>query len=182
MQPLTNEAASEAGTRESNIIIVNLNVPHGAVLATVAAVAKDFPAAKWVVMSVEHRQQSRAGELSGKLCCLLPHLPSAQIVEELRNYLQGDAPDEVVSPSALLNGTSFVDHAAGSRWPGVRLTRCETRILQMLTKGLSNKEIAQRLSLSPYTVKNHVHHILDKLNVRNRIEAAMILMGSGTST
>ena len=45
-----------------------------------------------------------------------------------------------------------------------------TQILQMLVEGLSNKEIAQKLYLRPQTVKNYVHLVLQKLNLRSRLE------------
>jgi DNA-binding NarL/FixJ family response regulator len=53
-----------------------------------------------------------------------------------------------------------------------RLTARELEILGLIDQGLSNKEIAQRLSIEVRTVKNHVHSILDKLQVRRRGEAA----------
>ena len=45
-------------------------------------------------------------------------------------------------------------------------------VAELLDQGLSNKEIAQRLSIAVPTVKNHVHRILDKLHVNRRTEAA----------
>jgi two-component system, NarL family, nitrate/nitrite response regulator NarL len=53
-----------------------------------------------------------------------------------------------------------------------RLTSRELEILQLIDEGRSNKEIAQRLTIEVPTVKNHVHSILEKLNVHRRAEAA----------
>ena len=53
----------------------------------------------------------------------------------------------------------------------VRLTRRELDILELLEEGLANKEIAARLCIELPTVKNHVHHILEKLDVSRRAEA-----------
>jgi DNA-binding NarL/FixJ family response regulator len=55
--------------------------------------------------------------------------------------------------------------------PCERLARRECDVLRQLGRGLSNKEIARTLNLSDATVKNHVHIILAKLNVRRRAEA-----------
>lgn len=52
------------------------------------------------------------------------------------------------------------------------LTHRELEIMELIDDGLSNKEIANRLRLSAFTVKNHVHHILDKFGVHRRGEAA----------
>jgi two-component system, NarL family, nitrate/nitrite response regulator NarL len=63
--------------------------------------------------------------------------------------------------------------------PG-QLTPRESEIGALLSRGLSNKHIARTLSLQLATVKNHVHKILEKLNVRTRGEAAALLRGSAT--
>lgn len=55
-----------------------------------------------------------------------------------------------------------------------RLTSREQEIFRLIQDGLSNKEIAGRLEIAPNTVKNHVHHLLEKLKVRNRHEAAWL--------
>jgi two-component system nitrate/nitrite response regulator NarL len=60
----------------------------------------------------------------------------------------------------------------------LRLTLREKQILDLVAKGLSNKEIADSLSIAPNTVKNHVHNLLEKLNVRSRHEAAWIKIGA----
>jgi DNA-binding NarL/FixJ family response regulator len=58
--------------------------------------------------------------------------------------------------------------------PGSRLTSREQEIFRLIQDGLSNKEIASHLQIAPNTVKNHVHHLLEKLKVRNRHEAAWL--------
>ena len=61
-----------------------------------------------------------------------------------------------------------------------RLTLREREILRLIDDGLSNKEIAQRLSLQTKTVKNHVSNILAKLGVSNRAAAAAAFVGPRT--
>jgi two-component system nitrate/nitrite response regulator NarL len=58
-----------------------------------------------------------------------------------------------------------------------RLTPREQEILQLIDESMSNKEIARRLSIEVRTVKNHVHNILDKLQVHRRAEAAARIRG-----
>ncbi len=55
------------------------------------------------------------------------------------------------------------------------LTRREVQVLELVASNLSNQEIAQKLVIEVGTVKNHVHRILKKLNVRNRTAAAAYL-------
>lgn len=63
----------------------------------------------------------------------------------------------------------------------LRLTRRELQVVGLLREGLSNKQIAARLSIEVATVKNHVHSILEKLNVQSRAEAATRLRELGPS-
>lgn len=59
------------------------------------------------------------------------------------------------------------------------LTPRETEILREIRLGASNKEIARQLGISAATVKNHVHHLLEKLSVRRRAQASAMLNGLG---
>jgi DNA-binding NarL/FixJ family response regulator len=60
----------------------------------------------------------------------------------------------------------------------LKLTLREKEILNLVAKGLSNKEIAEVLSVAPNTVKHHVHNLLDKLDVKSRHEAAWVKIGA----
>ena len=55
----------------------------------------------------------------------------------------------------------------------VRMTRREREIIALIAEGLSNKEIAQRLTIATYTVKSHVHNIMEKLALHSRLQIAM---------
>jgi DNA-binding NarL/FixJ family response regulator len=54
----------------------------------------------------------------------------------------------------------------------VRMTQRERDVIDLIAQGLSNKEIAQRLSIATYTVKSHVHNILEKLALHTRLQVA----------
>jgi DNA-binding NarL/FixJ family response regulator len=82
----------------------------------------------------------------------------------------------------LLTGSLFtqiVDHALhrGTVSPGtlsesVRMTRRERQVIVLISDGMTNKEIAQKLHLSTYTIKSHVHNILEKLTLHTRVQIA----------
>jgi two-component system, NarL family, nitrate/nitrite response regulator NarL len=59
------------------------------------------------------------------------------------------------------------------------LTRRESEILELVANGLSNKEIANELSITEGTVKNHVHNSLEKLHLTNRVQAAAYAVRKG---
>jgi DNA-binding NarL/FixJ family response regulator len=72
--------------------------------------------------------------------------------------------------------THVVDHALrkgkGKLLDAARMTKREREIIVLIAEGLSNKEIAERLHLSTYTVKSHVHNILEKMALHSRLEIA----------
>jgi two-component system nitrate/nitrite response regulator NarL len=102
--------------------------------------------------------------------------------EELLAAARGVARGEVVCPPgvAAVLARRVATLANQRREPAgdARLTLREREILRLIDDGLSNKEIAQRLSLQTKTVKNHVSNILAKLGVANRAAAAAALRGS----
>jgi DNA-binding NarL/FixJ family response regulator len=69
-----------------------------------------------------------------------------------------------------------ISRLASKRGPDTNnsLTFREKQVLELVKKGMSNKEIADVLSIASNTVKNHIHHLLEKLNVRSRHEAAWV--------
>jgi DNA-binding NarL/FixJ family response regulator len=96
-------------------------------------------------------------------------------VDELVAAIERIAREELVC-SPLVAATLFRRVSEGqSRWkPGTpprTLTSRERQVLRLMQEGCSNKEIAQTLNIAEPTVKNHVHHLLEKLEVRTRAQA-----------
>lgn len=84
---------------------------------------------------------------------------------------------DVIPPA--LTGTllsHIAQQAVTLRLPGaaeaVRMTKREREIMELIAVGLSNKEMAQRLNIATYTVKSHVHNILEKLALHSRLQIA----------
>ncbi|MFF0739597.1 LuxR C-terminal-related transcriptional regulator [Streptomyces sp. NPDC004111] len=108
-------------------------------------------------------------------------------VDELVAVVRGVAKDELpCSPgiaAALLRRIGTLAADGGGRppdaGPRARLTARELEVLDLIGRGLANKEIARALFISPATVKNHVHNILDKLQVECRADAAAAAYGRG---
>lgn len=92
------------------------------------------------------------------------------LVETIRSANRGES---FCSPQMAASLFSRVAELAGERLPrsAIKLTPREIEVINKIAEGLSNKEIAQKLSIELQTVKNHVHNILDKLQLHNRLEA-----------
>ncbi|MGH7492330.1 MAG: LuxR C-terminal-related transcriptional regulator [bacterium] len=95
------------------------------------------------------------------------------LVETIRAVHRGES---FSSPRVTASLFSRIAELAGERvlkipLSSVKLTPREVEIINQIAEGLSNKEIAQQLSIETQTVKNHIHNILDKLQLHNRLEA-----------
>jgi DNA-binding NarL/FixJ family response regulator len=99
-------------------------------------------------------------------------------IEDFVRTIRSVAGGEQVVPPAM-TGTllsHIVDQAVArgtaSVIAAVRMTKRERGITELIAEGLSNKEIAQRLNIATYTVKSHVHNILEKLALHSRLQIA----------
>jgi DNA-binding NarL/FixJ family response regulator len=92
------------------------------------------------------------------------------LVESIRSVQRGES---FCSPRMAASLFSRVAELAGEKIPesSVKLTPREVEIINKIADGLSNKEIAEQLFIEIQTVKNHIHNILDKLQLHNRLEA-----------
>src|SRR5207247_10695556 len=99
-------------------------------------------------------------------------------LEDLVTTLRQSANGGDIMPSAV-TGTLLSHIAKQScvlrntpRMASVRMTKREQQITDLIAEGMSNKEIAQRLNIATYTVKSHVHNILEKLALHSRLQIA----------
>jgi DNA-binding NarL/FixJ family response regulator len=113
---------------------------------------------------------------------VLKDMPREQLLHAVRMAAAGESP---LAPAVLRRlVTRFLDQppAAGAPVRDPRLNRLserETEVLRLLSRGLSNAEIAGELVVSPATVKTHVASILRKLEVRTRIQAVVLAFETG---
>ena len=158
--------------------VILLRVFASESIATLRASVSAFPGAKVVAMGVgetgdEVTQYVEVGAVG--------YSSREASLDDLNAVIQSVARDEVVcSPQVAARLFRRVAALSTERWSQVenaRLTRRETEIVQLIDQGLSNREIAQRLGIDIYTVKNHVHSILEKLRVHRRGEAAARMRG-----
>ena len=104
--------------------------------------------------------------------------PPEQLITAIQTVAAGEA---LLSPAVTIRVikqfAQIPRHTAPAELEG--LTAREHDILRLIAQGLSNAEIAQRLSISETTVKTHVTHVLQKLKLRDRVQAAAVAYQSG---
>ena len=99
-------------------------------------------------------------------------------IEEVLGTIRAVARGVKILPPLLTESlfSHVVDHALrkgrGNLSDAVRMTKREREIVVLIAEGMSNKEIAEHINLSIYTVKSHIHNILEKLALHSRLEIA----------
>jgi NarL family two-component system response regulator LiaR len=105
---------------------------------------------------------------AGAIGYLLKDVSADVLAQAIRAAHAGRA---TLSPEAA---QALVQASAQPPTPGQNLTKREREVLALLVEGLNNTQIAERLGVSPSTIKSHVSHILAKLGVASRTEAATL--------
>jgi DNA-binding NarL/FixJ family response regulator len=108
-----------------------------------------------------------------------PHRP-ARSADAAATLLRGEVRAGRLDAEAVEAVLGAAGHRAAHRRPGpAGLTEREVEVLRLVARGLSNKEIAQRLVIAPKTVGNHVEHIYSKIGVSSRAAAGLFAMRHG---
>lgn len=164
--------------RESkpDVVLLDLGLRNQSSLQLVRAVKKDALAAKVVVMDLIPSEADvlefvKAG-VSG---FIIKDATTHDFLQTIRSIFKG----QTILPH-IMAGTLFsqiVEHALNEKktsviLESVRLTKREREVVNLIAEGQSNKEIGQQLHLSTYTVKSHVHNVLEKLALHTRLQIA----------
>ena len=169
-----DEALDLVRRHRPDVALLDLSMPGGGVAAARAISALD-PAPRIAVLTVSEE----GGDVTDAMAAgAIGYLLKGVSANELRQTLAAIAGGQgFVSPhlaSRLLAAMSAPQSARLARRPIDELTKREEDILRGVAEGLSNREIADRLSLQEKTVKHYMTGILGKLQARNRVEAALI--------
>jgi len=164
------------GKVKPNLVLLDLGLRNQNSLQIVKLSKEHFPETKIIVMDLIPLQADvfefvKAG-VSG---FILKDASIAEFLKTIRSVYQGL---QILPPH--LTGSLFsqiVEHAINGSKPStiiesVRMTKREKQVIELIADGSTNKEIAQKLHLSTYTVKSHVHNILEKLALSTRVQIA----------
>jgi two-component system nitrate/nitrite response regulator NarL len=166
------EALSIVETADPDLIILDLNMQGMDGIETLKTMRDRGIAARIVMLTVsDHDEDVVAAITNGADGFLLKDMDPEEIIRKVRQAALGqmvisDRLAEVLA-SALRRPEKPANNVLES------LTTRELEILKLISKGLSNKLIARELDISDSTVKVHVKHVLKKMNLRSRVEAAV---------
>ena len=158
-----------------NVILLDLGLRSQNSLHVVEIVKKDFPDAKIIVMDLAPVQADILQYVkAGANGFILKDASLNEFLITIRTVAEGST----VLPPLLVDSlfSQIVDHAVREGKTklkeAVRMTAREREVIILLGEGLTNKEIAQKIHVSTYTVKSHIHNIMEKLALHTRLEIA----------
>ena len=157
-----------------DVMILDIAMPGGGLTAA-AHIASACPATRIVMLTVsEDEDDLLAAVKAGASGYVLKGAGASELSRVIRSVIAGD----VYVPPALAWGM-LRELRAPRTGPYDELTDREREVLQLVAEGLSNQEIAHRLGLAEKTIKHYMTNILGKLQVRSRVEAALLVAREG---
>ena len=166
-------ALKEAPVVAPDVVLLDVLMPGIDGIETCRRMREELPGTQ-VVMLTSHTDEDAvfAAIMAGASGYLLKNTSSRAIIEAIRSAAEGRSTLDSSVTSGILERLRTAD--ANSGVPGLKdLSEREHEVLLIVAEGLTNLEIAERLVLSPHTVRNHVSSILTKLGLRRRSDAAV---------
>jgi DNA-binding NarL/FixJ family response regulator len=169
-------AMQDIGNNLPQIVLMDINLPNRSGVDCTVFIKEHYPSIQILILTVYEDADMVFNALrAGASGYLLKRTPGSELIEAIHDCLSGGAP----MSSAIARKVVQSFHAPISKPdPMAELTTREDEVLQFLSKGYRNKEIAEKLFISVETVRRHVHVIYGKLHVRSRTEAVLKYLGS----
>jgi DNA-binding NarL/FixJ family response regulator len=176
------EALARAAATRPQVVVLDLQIPAPTGVEVTATLVQEDPAVRVLILSASGEQTDVLDAVkAGATGYLVKSASSAELLDAVRRVAAGDT---VFTPglAGLVLGEyrRLSDAPQASADPKTpRLTERETEVLRLVAKGLSYRQIADRLVLSHRTVQNHVQNTLGKLQMHNRVQLVRYAIEQG---
>jgi NarL family two-component system response regulator LiaR len=173
-----DEAVRAAEHLRPDVVLMDLVMPRRDGVSAMRELRRRLPATRVIVLtSFTDDERLLPAIQAGAAGYLLKNAEPSELARAVRLAHAGDA---LLDPSVAAR---LVDALAGAGGPGSapaeRLTAREREVLGLLARGMPNKRIARELGIAEKTVKTHVGHVLGKLGVTDRTQAALHALRTG---
>jgi DNA-binding NarL/FixJ family response regulator len=177
------EAVDRARELQPDIVLMDIRMPNCDGLEATVTIRREVPAAKVVILTAHSSEPEliyRALQ-AGAVGYLPKSAGFDELVEAVRRVARGHS---VVGTSSLTSLVNFIatrnEVVPEKPTPIQDLSEREKEVLQLVATGQSNRDIAEALCVSAATVRSHLHNILGKLRLTNRVQAAAYVLRSGS--
>jgi DNA-binding NarL/FixJ family response regulator len=173
------EAVNKAARFNPTVVLMDIRMPELDGLEATRRILAADPAARVLILTTFDLDEYVFEALSaGASGFVLKDDPPEQLIAAIRTVAGGDA---LLSPAVtrrVIRQFARIAHAPPPK-EFDELTAREREVLRLITNGLSNAEIGRELFISETTVKTHVTRVLQKLNVRDRVQAVVLAHQTG---
>ncbi len=168
------QAVDEVLRLKPDIVLMDFSLPDGTGADATRRIVQDLPGCKIVFMTMSDKDEDLLAAIrSGAVGYLMKDMTPSKLVASLRSVQRGEGALSRSMTLRLMKELSQTKASEPMENPVLgKLTPREKDIMAELAASKSNQEIARQLTISENTVKYHVHSILEKLNLRDRNEAA----------
>jgi DNA-binding NarL/FixJ family response regulator len=174
------EAVRQAALTEPDVVLMDIRMPElDGLAATEQILRQADPPTIVVLTTFDQNEYIYRALRAGAAGFLLKDAPSSRLIAAVRAAATGDS---LIEPSITQRLVErFAEPAPATGIPGrlEQLTARELDVLRLITRGLSNAEIAAEMFVAETTVKTHVARILAKLGVRDRVQAVVVAYETG---
>ena len=174
------EAVRQAEALHPDVILMDLAMPNMDGIEAIRQIVARQPKARILALtSFATDDKVFPAIKAGALGYLLKDSQPEDLITAIKNVQRGEP---FLHPSIARKVLDELSHPAGSPPTPEPLTGREMEVLQLVSQGLSNQEIAERLVIGDATVRTHIGNILSKLHLANRVQATLYALRKGLSS
>ncbi|HYL81692.1 MAG TPA: response regulator transcription factor [Candidatus Acidoferrum sp.] len=174
------EAVARVGDLMPDLILMDIHMSVMDGLEATRRIKAGHPYVKIVMLTVAEEDRNLFDAIkAGAHGYLLKKVEPDEFLAMVRGMSRGEAAISRAMASKILGEFGRRVKGEQTEDPAARLTPREREVLQLLTQGSTNKEIANSLCVSENTVKNHLKNILAKLHLQNRVQAVAFALRQG---
>jgi DNA-binding NarL/FixJ family response regulator len=163
-----------------DVVVMDLNMPGMNGIEATREITRLAPLTRVLVLTISDQDGDVMDAILAGACGYL--MKDSSIQDLMQGIRAASVGESLISPhiaSKVLQRIRAASVEAGGAVARPELSDRETEVLRLIANGKDNAEIAQELHISPKTVKNHISNILMKLQIENRIQAAVYAVRSG---
>jgi DNA-binding NarL/FixJ family response regulator len=164
-------------TGKEDVVLLDINLPNLSGIEAIPLIKEKFPSLKIIMLTIfDDDENIMEAILAGADGYLLKKTTPVQVLSSLKECMEGGSP---ITPSIAKKVLNLFKQKIPKKNDDFALTQREIEILNCLVDGMNNETIAKKFFISVQTVRNHIRHIYEKLQVHSKSQAVVKAIREG---